>query len=165
MRLTNFSEQLLELVNTAPFTELGDQDLINYYFAKRPNLLKFLECKYNMRLDLNRIECDCESLRNMKENDSVDSCARHSQLDDAVIIHGNRFSFRSDDSILSLIWRQILSIRASEMHTKLVSFPALPNDYHDDIVDQVKGLKSYTSEYSDENYLSSTYTDSLIPEF
>ena len=165
MRRTNFSEQLLELVYTAPFTELGDQDLINYYFAKRPHLLIFLECKYNMRLDLNRIECDCEPLRNTGKNEDFDSCARHSQLDDAVIIHGNRFSFRSDDSILSLIWRQILSIRASQMHTKLVSFPALPNDYHDDIVDQVKGLKSYTSEYSDENYITSTYTDSLFPEF
>jgi len=165
MRNTNFSVQLLDLVNAAPFTELGDQDLINYYFAKRPNSLRFLECKYNMRLDGNRIECDCGTLRNTrKNNDSADSCARHSQLDDAVIIHGNRFSFRADDSILSLVWRQLLSIKVTQMHAKLVSFPALPSDYHDDIVDQVKGLKSYSNPH--ENDLTSTYyTDPLFPEY
>eukprot|EP00890_Picochlorum_soloecismus_P001731 jgi/Picsp_1/2559/NSC_00790-R1_glt8d3 protein len=168
MRSTNFSRQLLDLVHTAPYTELGDQDLINYYFAKRLNSLIFLECKYNMRLDGNRIECDCGSLRNTgKKIESIDSCARHSQLDDAVIIHGNRFSFRSDENILSLIWRQLLSIRASQRHTKLVSFPALPSDNHDDIVDQVRGLRSYTQEYiPDENDLTSTYyIDSSNPEF
>jgi len=105
MRDMNLTETLLSLTDSMPYSYLGDQDVLNYYFASHPEHLFQLPCKYNYRLLLNgHQECICDEMEDVYDHQE---CLRTNTLDDAVILHGNKRTFFQQGHILNLIWTVI----------------------------------------------------------
>ena len=117
MRATNFEKTIVGLAETAPFTTLGDQDLLNFYFANRTGKIELLECMYNLRMYKGRVECDCYSLAPSAQSD----CSKYSSIDDAVVLHGNRGIFRQQLGLFPTIWRTFLSMEVLYGKTNFIS--------------------------------------------
>ena len=120
MRKLGFQKEILRIATVAPFTTLGDQDLLNFYFANRTAELKLLDCRYNLRVFKGEVECDCDSL----PMQSQAQCRQYSAIDDAIVLHGNRGAFRKESGIQALIWRKILSIDVRQLQGYPVSLDA-----------------------------------------
>lgn len=120
MRASDFEAEILSTAKTAPFTTLGDQDVLNYYFANRTEKIDLLDCMYNVRIFRGHTECDCASV----SPQSLHHCLTYASVDDAVILHGNRRSFRGEAGAFSQIWRRILGIQVLQGKAKLLSYPS-----------------------------------------
>jgi lipopolysaccharide biosynthesis glycosyltransferase len=70
---------------------LGDQDLLNIYFAEHPELLEIMECKYNQRI-----------------HNSICECCQARMMEDSVVLHGNRAAFHHEP-LFKTIWDQFLA--------------------------------------------------------
>lgn len=92
MRDTNFLPRMLGLMKTAKFTKLGDQDILNRFFAEHPQEVLLLSCTFNFRFKRNVSECKEPIL-----------------ADDAVVLHGNRAAFhtREKTPILYKHWNSM----------------------------------------------------------
>lgn len=76
MRSNNFLQKVLLLAKQAPFTALGDQDILNLYFAQRPEEVMMMSCRFNFREVLGKTECDYGM-----------------EMVYPVVLHGNRGAF------------------------------------------------------------------------
>ncbi len=104
IRQNKIAEDVLKVIEQAPNTELGDQDLLNFYFANKGDMLLRLPCKYNFRVVRNHQECTCGDL---DEDEDFLDCLRTNNLDDAAIVHGNRAVFFDNSHLFSVIWNII----------------------------------------------------------
>lgn len=100
MRGINFTEKMLSLVDSAPFLKLGDQDLLNLYFANRTHQVNLLDPRYNFRMANSHAEIDCGSL----ELEVVENCKTYSSVFDALVLHGNRNAFQKNKYFIP-VWR------------------------------------------------------------
>lgn len=99
MRDLDFSNVLMQLYDhynelNYEFT-LGDQDLLNLYFAQNPELLELVSCKFNTRIGGSK--CDC--------------CLDY--LEDSTILHGNRGAFAKNGTSLNRMWREFADMNSS----------------------------------------------------
>ena len=126
LREMNFTRSIMDTIPLVPNKSLGDQDLLNYYFADRVSDLKLLDCRFNARVRyskqraiLGHVECDCVS---MISDEDYRACKRVSSIDDAFILHGNRGAFHSsDEHPLSKIWKRYLSVQVEFNSRSLIS--------------------------------------------
>jgi hypothetical protein len=106
---------------------LGDQDLLNIYFAEHPELLEIMECKYNQRILRSR--CDCCQGR---------------MMEDSVVLHGNRGAFHHE-RLLKTIWDQFLASNVTYHGAQLLM---LNEANHTILVREYeKVLKSYSVDF------------------
>ena len=105
MRDMNLTETLLSLTDSMPYSDLGDQDVLNYYFAKHSEYLFQLPCKYNYRVLPDGIQkCTCDEIEDAAD---YEECLRTNTLDDAAILHGNKETFFQHGHVLNVIWTLI----------------------------------------------------------
>lgn len=105
MRKLSFTEKLFASIPGSIDLRLGDQDLINQFFERHAETLMLIECEYNYRLTPDgRQECECVEFDEIR---SYLECDRKNNIDDAVILHGNRKQFMNTSSILYFIWTLI----------------------------------------------------------
>ncbi|WPT12569.1 Glucoside xylosyltransferase 2 [Picochlorum sp. SENEW3] len=111
MRQKSITSQMFALIPEIEDLTLGDQDLMNYYFAKHPDMLTLLPCAYNYRVTGDgKQECECYDIEDAQD---YAECERRNNVDDAVILHGNRHTFLRGDNILRSIWDQITATEVS----------------------------------------------------
>lgn len=105
MRKTNFHKEILAYSKDVPNLTLGDQDLINHYFARRKNDVLILPCSFNYRMVRSvATECTCDDIEELSAHVE---CLNRNNLDDAVILHGNRNVFLYGNSTFAEVWHQL----------------------------------------------------------
>lgn len=112
MRQKSVTSHMFALIPEVEDLKLGDQDLMNYYFAKHPDMMEVLPCAYNYRVTRDgKQECECYDIEDVRD---YAECERRNNVDDAVILHGNRRTFLTGDNhILRSIWDQITATKVS----------------------------------------------------
>lgn len=107
MRQISFTSKIFALIPETNDLSLGDQDLINHFFVKHPDLLMPLSCEYNYRINPDGThECNC---LDFQELETYLECQRRNNVDNAVVLHGNRWQFMNPESTLHVIWEQVKS--------------------------------------------------------
>ncbi len=101
MRQNMITDAVLEVIGHANNTQLGDQDLLNFYFADKVDMILRLPCRYNLRIVRNHQECTCVDIG---EDEEFLDCLNTNNVGDAIILHGSREVFLDNKHIFSRIW-------------------------------------------------------------